>query len=78
MSRFKDKQGRPWLVLVNNSTVKSVNPVVTLHGAGTQAFQMNWEQQEVGAGVVNKEGCVVISHWLAPGQMEAFRIAPAP
>ena len=78
VSRFKDKQGRPWLVLVNNSTDKSVNPAVTLNGAGTQAFQMNWEQQEVGVGVEKKEGCVRISHWLAPGQMEVFRIAPAP
>jgi hypothetical protein len=65
-------------VLVNNSTDKSVNAVVTLNGAGTQTFQMNWEQKEVGVGVEKKEGCVKISHWLAPGQMEAFRIAPAP
>jgi hypothetical protein len=39
---------------------------------------MNWEQKEVGVGVEKQEGCVRLSHWLAPGQMEAFRIAPAP
>ena len=78
LSRFTDKQARPWLVLVNNSTDASVDPIITLKGAGTQAFQMNWDQQEVSAAVEKKDGVVRISHWLAPGQMEAYRIAPSP
>ena len=78
ISRFSDKQGRPWLVLVNNSTEESADPVIALNGAGTQAFQMNWDQKETGESVEKREDCVRISHWLAPGQMEVYRIAPAP
>ena len=77
VSRFADKQGRPWLALVNNSTSESAHASLVLPGVNTAAFQMNWTGQEEPAGVEKGESAVTISHWLAPGQMEVYRIAPA-
>jgi hypothetical protein len=37
---------------------------------------MNWTNPETPAGTEKAEGGVKISHWLAPGQMEVYRIAP--
>ena len=77
VSRFSDKEGRPWVAMVNNSTEESANATLAFAGANTTAYQMDWNNQETGAGVDKGDGQVKISHWLAPGQMEVYRIAPA-
>jgi len=77
VSRFADKQDRPWVVVVNNSTTESALATLTFNGANTTAHQLDWKNQEGAAGVEKVEGCVKISHWLAPGQMEVYRVAPA-
>lgn len=77
VSRFSDKQNRPWVVLVNNSTEESALASLVFEGAGTEVFQMNWSAQEVPSGVEPGDNAVKVSHWLAPGQMEVYRVAPA-
>jgi len=78
VSRFADKQSRPWVVVVNNSTEESAHATLVAEGAKTEAYQMNWQGQEAGVGVERGDGCVTFSHWLAPGQMEVYRLAAAP
>jgi hypothetical protein len=74
VSRFKDKQGRPWVAMVNNSTWQSTHATLVVNGASTKAYQMSWENKEAGAAVEKGDGCVKITHWLCPGQMEVYRI----
>jgi hypothetical protein len=78
VSRFADKQERPWVVVVNNSTVESTLATLTFAGADTTAFQMGWDNAEAPVGVRKDKDGAKIQHWLAPGQMEVYRIAPAP
>jgi hypothetical protein len=75
VSRFSDKQGRPWIAVVNNSVYVSTLVTITLKGANTKVFTLNWENQEVGAGGKPVAGGVEIEHWLMPGQMEVYRVA---
>jgi len=77
VSRFADKQGRPWVAVVCNSTTESANAELTFDGANTTVYQLNWDSKEGAVGVEKGEGCVKVSHWLAPGQMEVYRVAPA-
>jgi len=76
VSRFADKQSRPWVAVVNNSTDESTQAVLTFAGADTKVFMMNWENQEGGVGTEKAEGAVMVRHWLAPGQMEVYRVEP--
>ena len=78
ISRFVDKQGRPWVAIVNNTTDVSTHATLVFHGANTKAHQLNWDNQEVGVGVRRAEDSASVSHWLAPGQMEVYRVEPAP
>jgi len=39
--------------------------------------RLNWSNKEDAAGVEKGERCVKVSHWLAPGQMEVYRVARA-
>jgi hypothetical protein len=77
VSRFIDKQHRPWIAVVNNSTEESTHATLVLNGANTTAYQMSWTNQETPAAVEKGDGCVKAAHWLAPGQMEVYRVAPA-
>ncbi|MFA6243019.1 MAG: hypothetical protein WC655_18930, partial [Candidatus Hydrogenedentales bacterium] len=74
VSRFTDTQGRPWFALVNNTVDTNTNARLTFRGANTTAFQMSWDNQESSAPVRKEEGGVSVSHWLAPGQMEVYRV----
>ena len=77
VSRFVDKQGRPWVAVVNNSATESANTTLTFNGANTTAYQLNWKNEEAAVAVEKGDGCVKVSHWLAPGQLEVYRVAPA-
>ncbi len=77
VSRFEDRQGRPWVVLVNNSTSTSAHATLTLRGPKTKAYQFNWHNQERPLSVKQHGEFVEFSRWLAPGQMEVHRIEPA-
>jgi hypothetical protein len=77
VSRFADKQGRPYVAVVCNSTEESTHATLVFRGAGTQAFQPAWNGGEQGAGVKpdpEMPDCVQVTHWLAPGQMEVYRV----
>jgi len=74
VSRFVDKQQRPWVVVVNNSTEESCYATLKFAGSNTRVFTMNWENQEGAVGVTVGENNVSVSHWLAPGQMEVYRV----
>ena len=78
VSRFVDKEGRPWVALVNNTTDRNTHATLTFHGAATRAYQLNWDNSEVPAGVRQHEDSASVSHWLAPGQMEVYRVEPPP
>ena len=75
VSRFTDRQGRPWIAMVNNSVEESTNASIVLSGADTKAFQMDWSNHETPAAVEKDGDKAKITHWLAPGQMEVYRIA---
>ncbi len=77
VSRFSDAQGRPWVALVNNSTTENAYATLVFNGANTKVYQMNWSNQETEAGSSPADGGVSVSHWLMPGQMEVYRVAPA-
>jgi hypothetical protein len=77
VSLFEDDQGRPWVAMVNNSTEESALARLGLHGANTKAYQLNWENREQPVAVKQREDFVEVSHWLAPGQMEVYRIESA-
>lgn len=77
VSRFTDKEGRAWVAVVNNSTTESAHATLKLNGANTAVFQLDWNNKEGGGAVEKDEGCVRVSHWLAPGQLEIYRVAPA-
>ena len=77
VSRFCDKQGRPWVVMVNNSTEESCHATLTFQGADTKAYMLNWDNEEHAVGVAKGEDDVSVSHWLAPGQMEVYRVEHA-
>lgn len=74
VSRFTDKQGRPWVALVNNSTEESTHARLFVKGAAATAYQLDWNNREVPAGTVVKDGFAILEHWLAPGQMEVYRV----
>jgi hypothetical protein len=77
ISRFADKESRPWIAVVNNSVTESAHIALTFAGAATSVFQYNWDCQEAGIGVVKTDGGVKADIWLAPGQLEIYRIATA-
>ncbi|HOZ49508.1 MAG TPA: hypothetical protein PLO37_24485 [Candidatus Hydrogenedentes bacterium] len=76
VSRFVDKDSRPWVVMVNNSTEESTHATLVLEGADTKVHTVNWDAREQPADVQRGEDCVNVSHWLAPGQMEVYRVEP--
>lgn len=80
VSRFADKQGRPWVALVNNSTEESTLVRIAFKGEKTVVFQRDWNGNEI-AGQHQKKAelpdTVLMEHWLAPGQMEVYRVQPA-
>lgn len=76
VSRFIDKENRPWVVMVNNSTEESAHAEITLRGANTRAFQLDWNNHEGETDVEKGTDSVKAAHWLAPGQMEVYRVVP--
>lgn len=74
VSRFSDPQGRPWVAVVNNSTGESCQAALAFQGADTRAYTMDWDARETPVGVEKREDSVEVTHWLAPGQMEVFRV----
>ncbi|MCP4641544.1 MAG: hypothetical protein GY851_13965 [bacterium] len=76
LSRFTDPKGRPWIVLVNNTTDRTCKPTLVLNGENTRVFGMDWSNQEHAVGTGQKDGKTTLTHWLAPGQMEVYRIEP--
>ncbi len=75
VSRFSDKENRPWIVIVNNSTEESTRATLSIVGVETTLYQLNWQNMEGQVGAAKADGCVKVDSWLAPGQMEVFRVA---
>ncbi len=75
VSRFKDKHGRPYVVVVNNTTDKPTRVYLTFHGAKIQLRQHVWgpSNRRPRSFSVGKE-TVGTNNWLAPGQMEVYRV----
>jgi hypothetical protein len=77
LSEFVDGQGRPYVMVVNDSTTESTHAVLGLAGAGTRAYWQDWNGNEAQAPVERAEGLSFVSQWLAPGQMEIWRVDAA-
>jgi len=45
--------------------------------SGARQHILGITEEGEAVGVEKGEGCVKVSHWLAPGQMEVYRVAPA-
>lgn len=74
ISRFADPQGRPWIAVVNNTVDTNTLARISFRGANSIAFQMSWENKETAAALRKEEASATASHWLAPGQMEVYRV----
>jgi hypothetical protein len=80
LSEFADETGRPYLAVVNNSQRESAQAHLTIRGARPTLHRVSWESVEVpvtaGDGWTAQRGGdqVLIHPWLAPGQLELYRI----
>lgn len=81
LSEFTDPQGRPYLAVVNNSQTESTQPQLTIRGVRPQLYRVGWrgvEQLQTnvdGWSFQQGEDFVRVRPWLAPGQLELYRIA---
>ena len=84
VSEFKDDQGRDYVAVVNNSQTESAQAIICWRGT-PNLYRVDWEATEVSAGAyVHDEidrgkptNDVMTGPWLAPGQMELYRVAQA-
>lgn len=75
ISRFEDKQGRPFVVVVNNTTDRCTQAHLTFHGGKTRVRQHVWgPSQRSPRRFSVGPGTVAARNWLAPGQMEVYRV----
>lgn len=81
ISEFKDSEGRDYVAVVNNSQTDSDQAIICWRG-DPQIYQMGWKEAEFGARsyVRNEEDRgkstseKLTGPWLAPGQMELYRV----
>ncbi len=72
VSEFTDLQGRDYVAVVNNSQTDSANAELTL--TGLRAHRVGWLETESEVTGTHGEDFVTLTCWLAPGQMELYRV----
>jgi hypothetical protein len=84
IGEFTDLEGRPYVMLVNNSQTESVNAGITFPGEGVKVYSWNWSGTETEGPAYSAtrrptrdEHGLTIRHWLAPGQEAVYRVEPA-
>jgi len=80
IGEFSDLQGRPYVMLVNNSMTDNVRVGLTFAGKDTRVFSRDWYGNEYEGGAYcadeqkRDEDGLTIQHWLAPGQEAVYRV----
>lgn len=75
VSQFVDSTGRDYIMLVNNSVDHSSWAFCSVVCRGGQVTQIGWQGGEQAIGQPENPGQTIrLEHWLAPGQMELFRV----
>jgi len=80
LGEFVDREGRRYVMLVNNSTSESVRATLGFPGADVKIYSWNWSGEEYEGGaycadaVQHTENSVRVGHWLAPGQEAVYRV----
>ena len=81
VSEFKDDQGRDYFCVVNNSQTLSGQCVITVHGS-PKLTRIMWGGGEGAPRTYFDDDnptnpATMLGAWMAPGQMELYRIEPA-
>lgn len=83
LSDFRHKNGNPYFAVVNNSQTDSTQAEIRIRGRRPQLHRVGWQAKEIpvtcndDSAALHGEDFVVIHPWLAPGQMELYRIENA-
>jgi hypothetical protein len=75
ISQFRDQQGRDFVMLVNNSFHLNAWAFCSILCEKANIVKIGWQGQD--QTVAHNDGdkpAATVNHWLAPGQMELFRI----
>ncbi len=80
VSEFTDKQGRPYVAVLNNSREGYGQVVITWHGQ-PKVYKVGWQGEEAEPGKYFDDNwpenpTMETGPWMAPGQMELYRIEP--
>jgi hypothetical protein len=80
LGEFVDREGRRYVMLVNNSTTDSAKVALTFPSADVKIYSWNWSGQEYEGGAYcasdmerTPDG-LRVDHWLAPGQEAVYRV----
>ena len=75
VSEFRHTNGNDYVAMVNNSQTDSTYGELWVGGRGVKLFKAGWQGAEALASGVSGEDYARVQHWLAPGQMELYRVA---
>ena len=81
ISEFKDRRGRDYVAVVNNSQTDNDQAVIRWRGA-PEVIHIGWQGKEEGARAYVRDEAdrgkptdeIMTGPWLAPGQMELYRL----
>ena len=84
LSEFKDPDGRDYVAVVNNSQTDPTKAEIAFKGVKPKVWRIDWGGEEVDEATdpyrAQKSGYdfAKVQAWLAPGQMELYRIESSP
>jgi hypothetical protein len=84
VSHFKHSGGADYLAVVNNSQAQSTRATLVVRGVKPNLHRVGWQGLETtlidssGNGAEQGPDYIKVGWWLAPGQMELFRIETVP
>ncbi len=78
VSEFADAKARDYVVVVNNSQTHSTLAEISVKGPCPQLFRVGWGGTEVPETKAKGNDFAIAQHWLAPGQMELYRVETSP
>ena len=84
ISEFKDGQGRDYVAVVNNSQSESDQAIICWRGK-PEIYHVVWQAKETSAHAYVRDEAdrgkptdeIMTGPWLAPGQMELYRVEQA-
>ena len=83
VSEFRDAKKRDYVMIVNNSQTESTQAAIWVRGERPRLHRVGWraEEHEVSRGdgwtAMSGADFVTVRPWLAPGQMELYRVESA-